>query len=499
MKQEHNEWFVQAALRNAPSHVLYLDGPNLNTTRRLVQSGVDPRALHVPNHKEFKACSSAIGPETLCNLYSVPDADLVQTWRKAVARGAPLHAPLRTCWLDRTGHWNAGLERLIVQVLGPELLGRCGGDLFVTAAVPRSPHSIAASKCRGFAEAVEWAQGLGFSHAPGVAQDGRPEAEDLLDSGPRPASSAAALSGEPSRDLCPNASPAVGRCDVGLHLPPPPRADPPPGPDRGSTAEAGQKVIVRAVQYHQKGGNRMFLLHLRVGCLEAAVGEHPPNADLLGGAASRPTGAPARRRARDGSGPLETAGGSDPDCGSALNGPRTPGPRPPQSPALGGECRATPVGAHGTHGGAEPTSGADAPLPRGDAPSTPHPHPQVDCERLPTPVPMPAPRVVAPAPLPCPWDGESPGEVLCQYLPWRGPKGHPVRCAVLLHAHSSALASGAESSTPINATDSAGGLVGAPAESQPQGPRGGLRLGTGVAASLRWEEIVESGLRWLGL
>jgi hypothetical protein len=37
----------------------------------------------------------------------------------------------------------------------PEALGAAGGDLFVTAAMPRSPNAVNAGKCRDLADLAE--------------------------------------------------------------------------------------------------------------------------------------------------------------------------------------------------------------------------------------------------------------------------------------------------------------------------------------------------------
>ena len=57
VKQQHNAWVLEAAVRNG-GDVVALDGVDLNTCNILVRGGVAAARIHVPNRPDFDAIVS---------------------------------------------------------------------------------------------------------------------------------------------------------------------------------------------------------------------------------------------------------------------------------------------------------------------------------------------------------------------------------------------------------------------------------------------------------
>lgn len=139
VKIAHNAWVCAAALEHG-GDVMVLDGLDLNTTARLVASGVPPERIHVPNGPDFDALmkreratfgGGAAGAAPAVASGHVYRAT-AQRWVEAYASLAPPRSPVRTVWLDLNARWGASVEKTLRALFESRALGRGRGDLFLT-------------------------------------------------------------------------------------------------------------------------------------------------------------------------------------------------------------------------------------------------------------------------------------------------------------------------------------------------------------------------------
>ena len=99
-KQQHNAWVLSAAQDHQPSSaILVLDGADLNTTNTLIDGGIHPQSIHVPNKHDYDAIVSRHQVCSHGNLYR----STVQTWVETLAMLTEPPEPIKTVWLDYTG------------------------------------------------------------------------------------------------------------------------------------------------------------------------------------------------------------------------------------------------------------------------------------------------------------------------------------------------------------------------------------------------------------
>ena len=123
VKQQHNAWVLEAAVRNG-GDVVALDGVDLNTCGILVRGGVAAARIHVPNRPDFDAIVSRESAGPAGTVYRAT----AQEFCEAYAALAPPRPPVRTVWLDVNARWGLHVERAV------RALARCGcvADLFLT-------------------------------------------------------------------------------------------------------------------------------------------------------------------------------------------------------------------------------------------------------------------------------------------------------------------------------------------------------------------------------
>jgi hypothetical protein len=123
VKQQHNAWVLEAAIRNG-GDVVALDGVDLNTCGILVRGGVAAARIHVPNRPDFDAIVSRQSAGPAGTIYRAT----AQEFCEAYAALAPPRPPVRTVWLDVNARWGLHVERAV------RALARCGcvADLFLT-------------------------------------------------------------------------------------------------------------------------------------------------------------------------------------------------------------------------------------------------------------------------------------------------------------------------------------------------------------------------------
>ena len=139
VKQQHNAWVLEAAVRNG-GDVVALDGVDLNTCGILVRGGVAAARSRAPNRPDFAAIVSRESDGPAGTVYRAT----AQEFCEAYAALAPPRPPVRTVWLDVNARWGLHVERAV------RALARCGcvADIFLTLSrgyhAPQLPAVLAA-------------------------------------------------------------------------------------------------------------------------------------------------------------------------------------------------------------------------------------------------------------------------------------------------------------------------------------------------------------------
>jgi hypothetical protein len=156
-KRCHNSWVLSSA-RAHQSHCLVLDGLNLFTSQTLIKGGIPVHHIHVPNKADYDAILAANHPAH-GNLYRCHVLEWIQALVSLTPHVAadqssnciPTCNGIKTVWLDFTCRWSSHVERALMLLLSPLVMGTGFGDLFLTLnADTRCPAAMRADGARNF-------------------------------------------------------------------------------------------------------------------------------------------------------------------------------------------------------------------------------------------------------------------------------------------------------------------------------------------------------------